>query len=243
MTTNSFKLTSSLSSFCFNFSKSSFLSWSSPMTAFKLMANCCDFSVSLLLQLCPAPPLPLPVVCLHFRNNLEDVKLSLALEFSRTGNLDSPSRSAIARYATAFTVMFAAELSTAATTTKIVWAHLALCRPVVTSCSVHLKVGTRSLSILICIPGCFKLNYFCFIFSSLIYTKTHAKVLLMMTMRMIRKNVLSKVMAMTNETFMQFFEHQLRLVCATCPLCLRLQQNSLGRMLKRSDCCNRKSTK
>lgn len=117
---NSCQLTSSLSSFCFNFSKSSFLSCSSPMTAFKLMASCCDFSVSLLLQLCPAPPLPLPVVCLHFRNNLKDPKLKYLINETDDG-LNSPSRSAIARNTTAFAVMLAAELSTAATTTtKIV---------------------------------------------------------------------------------------------------------------------------
>lgn len=152
-------LTSSLSSFCFNFSKSSFLSSSSPSTAFKFMANCCDFSMSLLLQLCPAPPLPLPVVCLHFKNvlRIKEKRLQVSLGINRKNGVVLPSRCTVACYAATFAVMLSAELSTASTpSTAIVWAYLTLCCSVVTSRCFHVEFSSRP--ILICIPGCFKLN-------------------------------------------------------------------------------------
>jgi hypothetical protein len=64
-----FILTSSLSTVCFNFSKSSFLSCSSARIFFNWTASCCDWLKSLLLF--PTPPLPLPVLCLHFKKSLK----------------------------------------------------------------------------------------------------------------------------------------------------------------------------
>lgn len=56
--------------------------------------------------------------------------------------------------------MLPAEFSAASTTAcEIVRADLRICCSVFTCC-VHMKVGPRPVSILICIPGCFKLNYF-----------------------------------------------------------------------------------
>lgn len=69
--------------------------------------------------------------------------------------LYSPSRRAIARHAAAIALMLPAEFSTASPTAKSIRTHL--CCSVITRC-VHAKV-TLSLSILICIPGCFKLKF------------------------------------------------------------------------------------
>lgn len=69
--------------------------------------------------------------------------------------------SAVTSHAAAITFMFATKLSTAsAAPAEIIRAHL--CRSIVAARRVHRMLTLCSLSILICIPGCFKLNYFSF---------------------------------------------------------------------------------
>jgi hypothetical protein len=79
-------------------------------------------------------------------------------------NLPSTSRRIIAGHTTAIAFMFTTKLSAASTTAKIIRAHL--CHSIVTARRVHLRFTLCSLSILICIPGCFKLNYFSFLLPS-----------------------------------------------------------------------------
>lgn len=72
--------------------------------------------------------------------------------------VDSP-RSAVARHATTLAVVFATKLPAAAAPSQVVRTHLSLSCSVIAA-HVHLQIRWRTLSILICIPGCFKLNYF-----------------------------------------------------------------------------------
>lgn len=77
--------------------------------------------------------------------------------------VDLPAWSAVARHTTALAVVLTAELPAAATAAQVIGAHLPLCRSIIARRLIHLKVRMSTLTILICIPGCLKLNYFHFI--------------------------------------------------------------------------------